>query len=176
MIVYRRCAGAFPFLWETNDQPAARWHGEGEGPAHYFADTPDGAWAEFLRHEHITDPEDLAGVREAVWAIDVPDDLALATPALDAATLTGDERTYPVCQAEGRRLREGGADGVRVASAALRPAGATGWRVDTGLREGAAREGQVVVLYGRRPTLTGWRACAEGRPAAHLLARVRYLR
>ncbi len=176
MIVYRRCAGAFPFLWETADQPPARWHAAAEGPAHYFADTPDGAWAEFLRHEHITDPEDLGGVRETVWAIEIPDDLALAAPSLDDATLTGDERTYPDCQEEGRRLRADGAEGLRTVSAALRPAGATGWRVDAGLREGTPRDGRVIVLYRRRPTLDGWRACAEGRPAAHLLSRVRYLR
>lgn len=176
MIVYRRCPGALPFLWETTDQPPGRWHAAGEGPAHYFADTPDGAWAEFLRHEHITDAQDLAGVRETVWAVEVPDDLTLATPSLNDAILTGDERTYPDCQAEARRSRAAGAEGLRTISAALRPGGATGWRVDAGLREGPVRDGHVLVLYGHRPTLTGWRACAEGRPAAHLLIRVRYLR
>ena len=59
MIVFRRASAPSPFLWETAEQPPGRWHGEGEGPAQYFADTPDGAWAEFLRHENITDPEDL---------------------------------------------------------------------------------------------------------------------
>ncbi|MGH2378953.1 MAG: RES family NAD+ phosphorylase, partial [Candidatus Limnocylindria bacterium] len=167
---------ASPFLWETADQPAARWHGAGEGPAHYLADTPDGAWAEFLRHEHITDPEDLAGISETVWAIEVPDDLRLASPALASATVTGDQRTYPDCRAEGRRIRAAGADGLRTVSAALLPAGATGWRVDGGLRAGTPRDGQVVVLYRRGHELAGWRACAEGRPGTHLLNRVRYLR
>ncbi len=176
MIVYRRCAAPFPFLWETPDQPPARWHGEGEGPAHYFADTPDGAWAEFLRHEHITDPEDLAGVREALWAVEIPDSLALPSPSLDDATLTGSQGTYRSCQTEARRLRAAGAEGLRTISAALLAAGATGSRVEAGLREGPARDGQVIVLYGPRPSYTGWRACAEGRPATHLLQRVRYLR
>jgi hypothetical protein len=38
---------------------------------HYFTDTPDGAWAEFLRHEAIFDPEDLLTVRRAPWAVDI---------------------------------------------------------------------------------------------------------
>lgn len=176
MIVYRRCGVQHAFIWERADQPSARWHGAAEGPAHYFADTPDGAWAEFLRHEHITDPADLAGIRETVWAIEIPDDVSLGTPALDEATLTGDERTYPICQAEGRRLRAAGAEGLRTTSAALLPEGATGWRVDSGLRTAPPRDGQVFVLYGHGPALTGWRACAEGRPAAPLLSRVRYFR
>ena len=55
MIVYRHADARFPFLWESADQPPARWHGSGEGPVQYFADTPDGAWAEFVRHEGITE-------------------------------------------------------------------------------------------------------------------------
>ena len=58
MIVFRQADPRYPFLWSDPAQPAARWHGEAEGPAHYFADTPDGAWAELLRHEEITDPAD----------------------------------------------------------------------------------------------------------------------
>jgi hypothetical protein len=53
----------FPFFWESDRQPEGRWHGSGEGPVQYLADTPDGAWAEFLRHEEITEVADLAGVR-----------------------------------------------------------------------------------------------------------------
>ena len=51
MIVFRQADPRYPFLWESPDQPAGRWHGPGEGPAHYFSDTPVGAWAELLRHE-----------------------------------------------------------------------------------------------------------------------------
>jgi hypothetical protein len=55
MIVYRHADARFPFLWEGASQPPARWHGPGEGPVQYFADTPDGARAEFLRHEGIVE-------------------------------------------------------------------------------------------------------------------------
>lgn len=176
MIVYRRCRAGDPFLWETTHQPAGRWHGEGEGPVHYFADSPDGAWAEFLRHEHITDPEDLAGIRESLWAIDLPDEVTLSAPTLPDRVLTGDASTYPACRSEARRLRARGVEALRAPSAALLPRGATGWRVEGGLRAAGPRDGHSIVLYGARPTLVGWRACAEGRPAPHLLERVRYLR
>jgi hypothetical protein len=71
VIVYRHGDPRFPFLWETPNQPTARWHIAGESPAHYLADTPDGAWAEFLRHEGITEPADLEGIRRTLWAIEL---------------------------------------------------------------------------------------------------------
>ena len=37
-----------------------------------FAQTWDGL-AELLRHEEITDPEDLPGITRSLWAVDVPD-------------------------------------------------------------------------------------------------------
>ncbi len=174
MIAFRRAGTRFPFLWETDAQPPARWHGPGEGPVHYLADTPDGAWAEFLRHENITDPEDIEGIREAVWAVELPDDLVLATPTLDRSVLVGGPETYAECQAEARRLRAAGARGLRAPSAALVPREARGLRVQDGLRPGPDRDGQVIVLVGPRPSLTGWRACAEGRPNPELLEKVRY--
>ena len=88
MILYRHGDQRFPFLWETPDQPPARWHSEGEGPVHYFADTPPGAWAEFLRHEGITGASELENVRRALWAVQAPDDLEAAEPKLGSKTLT----------------------------------------------------------------------------------------
>jgi hypothetical protein len=44
--------------------------------------------------------------------------------------------------------------------------------VDDGLRPGRVRAESVVILFGRRPDLIGWR-CAIGAPAADLLGRVR---
>ena len=68
MIAFRHADPRFPFLWEDSSQPAGRWNTAGQ-LTHYFTDTPDGAWAEFLRHEEIFDPEDLLTVRRAPWAV-----------------------------------------------------------------------------------------------------------
>jgi hypothetical protein len=117
MIVYRHADPRFPFLWEDASQPPARWHGPGEGPVQYFADTPDGAWAEFLRHEDITDEAELVNVRRALWAIELPDDLVLLeTPGLSQRVLTGGIETYEACQREARRLRAKGAKALRAIS------------------------------------------------------------
>ncbi len=72
MIAWRNADPRFPFLWEEGgSQPAARWHAGGEGPVQYLSDTPDGAWAEFLRHEDLRDPEELSCVRRSLWAVDI---------------------------------------------------------------------------------------------------------
>ena len=172
MIGFRQTDPRYPFLWEGADQPAARWHAAGDGPAHYFSDTPDGAWAEFLRHEEISDPDDLATIRRALWAVDLGDP-SLASPDLPREVLTGGHTSYSACRAEASRLRRLGARGLETPTAALVPGGARRWRVDGGLQPGASREGRVFVLFGRWPDLVGWRATAAGRPGEELLASVR---
>lgn len=174
MILFRHADPRFAFLWEDSTQPEARWHGTGEGPAHYLAETPDGAWAEFIRHEGITDAADLATVRRAIWAIEVPDE-PRSRPALPRSTLRGGLSTYARCQREARRLRATGATGVMAPSAALLPATPSGWHVQSGLRPGPIGGEDTIVLFGRRPDLVGWAACEVGRPRDDLLPRVRQL-
>jgi hypothetical protein len=163
MIAFRQCDARCPFLWEGAAQPEGRWHAAGEGPAHYFADTPDGAWADFLRHEEIRDAADLATIRRAIWAVDIGDASA-ATPDLPASTMQGDRSTWPACQAAARELRAAGQHRVKAPSAAL-------------LSEGnSAGDGNIVVLYGEPPelNLTGWIAAVDASPPRALLARVRH--
>jgi hypothetical protein len=174
MIVFRHADSRFPFLWETADQPPARWHGPGEGPVHYFAETADAAWAEFLRHEGITDPDDLAGVARSLWAISVPAPPRLR-PILPSAALTGGVSSYEACRVEARRLRARGVRGITAPSAAVDPATPSGFRTRGGLRPGPRRRERVIVLFGARTDLIGWSACAEGRPRDDLLKRVRPL-
>lgn len=173
MIAFRHVDPRFPFLWEDPRQPAARWHDTGEGPVQYLADTPDGAWAELLRHEEITTTEDVATIRRALWAIEVPEEPA-EVPDLPTSAATGGPETYPRCRAEARRLRGRGARRLTAASAALLPGAAHGWRVDVLVHATARRDGRVIVLFGPRPDLTGWPATVAGRPGDDLLARVRH--
>lgn len=173
MIVFRHVDPRFPFLWESAAQPPGRWHDEGEGPVHYFADTPHGAWAELLRHEEIRDAEDLAGIRRALWAVEIPRAPA-ARPRLVGEVLCGGPDSYPECWAEAARLRARGARGLRAPSAALSPGCAAGWTVKGGARPGPSRDGEVYVLFGLRPELLGWPVTLEGRPPAEVLERVRH--
>jgi hypothetical protein len=175
MIVYRHADPRFPFLWETADQLPARWHGRGEGPVQYFADTPDGAWAEFLRHEGITKESELANVRRALWAIELPDDITMQAPQLARPILTGGIGTYEECRKEARRLRSRGATALRAASAALLPGCAGGWKVDGGLQRAEDRDGTALAVFGARSDFAGWMAAFAGRPRSDLVNRVRYL-
>ncbi len=117
-LCFRHCDWRLPFLWQSDRLPAARWHGDGDGPANYFADTPIGAWAEFLRHEEITGPADLAGIQRSLWLVELPDD-GYAAPRLSATVKTGGLSSYPTCQAEARRLRRKGAQRLEAPAAAL---------------------------------------------------------
>lgn len=174
MITFRNCDRRYPFLWETSDQPAARWHADGQGPVQYLADTPDGAWAEFLRHEEIVDETDLQGVSRAMWAVSV-DESNFVSPALPDQVTQGDQNSYKACQDEAKRLRDGGAQALRVVSAALKPGGAQGWRVELGWQRGTETNGEVFVLFGTRPQAIGWCVVDSGRPPVQLLPFVRPL-
>lgn len=176
-MAFRHCDPRFPFLWQTGEQPAARWHADGEGPANYFADTPSGAWAEFLRHEGITDPADLAGVQRSLWAVElpIPAPEELAQPALPEAVLFGNEASYPACQTAARAARDAGCTWLRAPSAALGADGARGWTaLPTLARESQPRPAWVWVYFGRCP-FVGWPVVEAGRPPAGLLPMVRPL-
>jgi hypothetical protein len=175
MIVFRHADPRFPFLWESASQPAARWHGQGEGPVQYFADTPDGAWAEFLRHEGITTESELVNVRRALWAIELPDGLVAGTPRLPPGVLAGGVETYKTCQTEARRLRALGLRALRAPSAALHRGTARGWKVDGGLQPATERDGTVLVTFGTWPDFVGWMAAFAAHPRSDLLALVRHL-
>ena len=171
MIAFRHTDPRFPFLREDSSQPAGRWNAPGE-LTHYLCDTPDGAWAEFLRHEEIDDPQDLLTVRRALWAVDIGEPPSLQ-PNLPRETLKGGQETWPECQHFTQQHRTH-TDGIAAPSAALQEDGARGWRVDGGPQPGPPRDGKVFALFGPRPDLVGWAATIHGRPNADLLAKVRH--
>jgi hypothetical protein len=170
---FRHCDHRTPFLWQSDAQPAGRWHGAGEGPANYFADTPVGAWAEFLRHEEITDPADLAGVRRSLWVVELPD-IGYAEPKLSVRAMTGGLASYATCQAEAGRLRKAGVKRLEAPAAALKPGMARGWTAAPTVASAATpRNGRVWVLFGPCPAV-GWPAVVAGAPPAAVLPLVRH--
>jgi RES domain len=173
---FRNADARFPFLRDDVEQRAARWHSDGDGPVQYLADTPDGAWAEFLRHEGIVDETDLAGINRDLWAVEVElDDELIGDPQLPLEALRGDRSTYETCQHEAARLRSLGVTGLIVPTAGLRDDAAGGQGcVDGSLQERASRrDGRTMVLFGVRPTRLGWRCCHRGRPDARVIDLVR---
>ena len=174
---FRHADRRYPFLVEGAGQPSARWHAAGRGPVQYLADTPEGAWAEFLRHEGITSREDLAGVTRALWAVEVDRDTeTVAEPSLPAELLTGGIGSYAACRAEAERLRGTGATAILAPSAALLPAGASGEvTISGGLRPAAPRDGLTLSLFGERPELAGHVCVEAGAAPERVLALTRPL-
>ena len=174
---FRSCDPAYGFLWESDGQPPGRWHGPGRGPVHYLADTPAGAWAELVRHEAITDADDLADVRRALWVVEVPEDdvAGAARVRLPRAVTTGGPDTYERCRSAAERLRAGGATALVAPSAALARGAAGGQRSDGGVRPASAADGRVVALFGRRPDLVGWPVVTAAAAPIDVLRVVRHL-
>jgi hypothetical protein len=173
VIGFRNTDPRWPFLRSDTTQKEARWHAEGDGPANYFADTPVGAWAEFLRHEEIKDAADLAGVQRSLWAVEIPD-AGYAAPTLPEATLRGDRTTYEDCQIEAKRIRDADHTAIKAPSAALLPGAASGWSCRPDEVPAAARDGLVYVLFGQPGTLVGWPAVEGGQPPLRILPLVNH--
>jgi hypothetical protein len=177
-IWFRHADARYPFLRDDEHQAAARWHAEGDGPVQYLSDTPDGAWAEFLRHEEILEEGDLAGVSRDIWAVEVElDRESIASPRLPLETVRGSESTYLACRMEAARIRRGGATALIAPTAGLRDDTAGGQRCSNGVlhEESASRDGRTLVLFGGRPGCVGWRCCHRGRPDPRVVALVRPL-
>jgi hypothetical protein len=142
----------------------------------YLSDTPDAAWAEFLRHEEITDEADLAGVERSLWAVEVlEEDEQVAQPRLFRRLMLGGTETYEECRQEARRLRRRGATALLAPAAGLKPGSGGGQRVrGLDLVEAPPRDGRTLALFGPRPQLRGWRCVEAGRPTARVLALVNH--
>jgi hypothetical protein len=172
--LYRQCDSRFAFLWASERQPEGRWHAPDNGPVQYLANSPDGAWAELLRHEGILEIDDLGGITRALWAVELAE-VPEARPSLDDATSRGDQASYAACQVEAERIREGGNEGLVAPSAALRGGDPTPWRAvgEANIAAGE-RSATVVVLFGPRPDLEGWLMVDRGAPPSHVMAHVRH--
>lgn len=173
---FRACDSRWPWLWDSDQQPARRWHGEGEGPVHYFATSPQGAWAEIMRHEEIVDAADLEGLDLDLWMASVP--RPEHTPELDFEILVGGHGSYPACRDEARRLRqELGARGLVAPSAALLPGGAEFHTLDEHGHASIGADSEVIVVFGHpdRDEVVGVLCTRGGGPDAQLLDFVRYM-
>ncbi len=181
---FRQNDSNYPFIWEDGArQPAARWHALGEGPAQYLSDTPDGAWAEFLRHEEIKEPisEEEVGkeFKRTLWMIeidlqerelDVESRNTISKPAL-----LGNEASYAVCQDFARMAKQEGYKFLKAPSAALEFEGAGGFQVKNGkLVAGPGRSASVYVYFGI-PTAIGWRCGSVPKIDQSFINKTRYM-
>ena len=172
MILYRHAHSRFPFFGESTDQLAARRHGAGEAPVHYFADPPDGAWAEFVRprgnHRRVSQRSPHRVGRRG------PGRLSPKTPRARARSADRWSRDAGSLTKGRGALRPKGAKAQRAPSPALLPGGAQGgWKVDRLLRA-VERVGIVLAIFRPRPDVVGWTAAFARRPPSDQLIRVRH--
>jgi len=178
---FRVCDRRYPFLRQTAGQQAGRWNRAGDEPVHYLASSPTVAWAEWIRHQEIEDPADLAGVAAALWAVLIPEawsDQDLRIVDLSIELVLG---TTPKAEAARfvvvDQLKSQGAQGLLAPTAALHHS-------DTALHCTRVRDGseeadalptpaQVILLWCAAEQLPGWCCVPEGRPGPELLPLVR---
>jgi len=180
-LAFRVCDRRYPFLWSGAGQASGRWNRTGDQPVHYLGSTPTVAWAEWIRHQEITDPGDLAGVAAALWAVLIPQEWG--TRDLDPVALPLDQvlDTSPAAQ-EARlalvgHLKKQGAQGLLAPTAALHDSDRVlpAVRVSNGSEqpERLAMPAQVILLWCEARVLPGWCCVPEGRPGTELLPLVR---
>lgn len=113
-----------PFWVRPNSEPG-RWHSFGDGATQYLSTTVDGAWAELIRSEELRTEQGTALVRMPIWVAEVHVQRIADYGTFDKADAAGFppealiEDDFSLCQAEGRRLRGAGVQGVLAPSAAL---------------------------------------------------------
>jgi len=174
---FRVCDRRYSFLWQCAGQQAGRWNRKGDEPAHYLANTPTLAWAEWIRHQEIEDPADLEGVAASLWAVLIPEHLT--DQDLQPVTLSMVLVLGATQEAAGSRLalvdqlKAQGAQGLLAPSAALHhsdqilPCS----RVRDGINQPdqLLMPAQVILLWCAAEQLPGWCCVAEGRPEPELL-------
>ena len=178
---FRVCDRRYPFLWEAPRQPAGRWNRAGDQPVHYLATTPTVAWAEWIRHQEIDDPEDLVGVAAALWAVLIP--ATWGSRDLQAVDLPMEQVLSCAADAQAARLalvdalRRQGAQGLLAPTAAFHHSDHLSpcVRVCDGLQQQDQLEvpAQVILLWCPATLLPGWCCVPEGSPGPEVLPLVR---
>ncbi len=113
-----------PFWARPNSEPG-RWHRAGDEPTQYLSTTVEGAWAELIRAAEITTEPEVALVRMPMWVAQIHLNHLADYGTFERAAAAGFpadalvDEDYSRCQAEGRRLREAGFQGILSPSAAL---------------------------------------------------------
>ncbi len=138
-----------------------------------FPRHPDGAWAEFLRHGEVGNPEDPPAIRRSLRAVETGGTPS-QQPDPPPDILTGGPGSWRACRQRARKHRNRG-KASRRPRLRCAPGGAHGWRVESGRRPGPDRDGKVFALFGFRPEPVGWAATVDGRPSEELLPDVRHL-
>jgi hypothetical protein len=148
---------------------------------HYLANTPTVAWAEWIRQQEIHEPDDLAGVAAALWAVLIPETWSyeelqeVSLPLQTVLGTTADAHTARLNLVD--QLKRQGVRGLLAPSAALHQSHKSMpcMRVIADGEQAAtlAMPAHVILLWCQAEQLPGWCCVPEGRPGPELLPLVR---
>lgn len=112
-------------LWTRPNTSALRWNRARQAPTQYMSLSPEGAWAELIRAEHLRTVQELRLVSMPLWELSVRETSIADYSTFEKAASAGFpadaliDADYEPCEAEADRLRAGGFRGVLAPSAAL---------------------------------------------------------
>lgn len=112
-------------LWVRPNTEHGRWHLARTEPTQYLCSSPDGCWADLIRHENLRTEMDVALVRMPLWVVKINEERIADYSTFEKAEAAGFppdalvDEDWGRCQAEGERLRRRGFRGVQCPAAAL---------------------------------------------------------
>lgn len=112
-------------LWARPNTEDGRWHLARTDPTQYLCLSPDGCWADLMRHEDLRTEIDVALVRMPLWVLKLSEERIADYSTFDKAETAGFppdalvDEDWQRCQAEASRLKDLGYRGVLAPAAAL---------------------------------------------------------
>ncbi len=112
-------------LWVRANTEPGRWHFARTEPTQYLCLSPDGCWADLIRHENLRSEIDVALVRMPLWVLKINEERIADYRSFEKAEAAGFppdaliDEDWERCQAEAERLKDLGFRGVLSPAAAL---------------------------------------------------------
>lgn len=112
-------------LWSRPNTRDGRWHVARTEPTQYFSLSPDGSWADRIRHESLRTETEVAFIRMPLWVARINEQKIADYRNFEKAEAAGFppdaliDDDWERCQVEAERLRDLGFRGVLSPAAAL---------------------------------------------------------
>jgi hypothetical protein len=159
-------------LWVRPNTEDGRWHVARTEPTQYLCLSPDGCWADLIRHETLQTEIDVALIRIPLWVLKINEERIADYSTFEKAEAAGFpphaliDEDWERCQVEAERLKGLGFRGVLSPAAAL--AGETAMTLFGGRR---------TVGWDEEPRLASTipaKIVTVGAPPGGLVERVRF--
>jgi hypothetical protein len=112
-------------VWSRPNTRDGHWHVAHTEPTQYFSLSPDGSWADRIRHENLRTETEVAFIRMPLWVARINEQKIADYSTFEKAEAAGFppdalvDDNWERCQGEAQRLRDLGFRGVLSPAAAL---------------------------------------------------------